>query len=629
MRLKAFLVKVFTVLVVFGAKAQLFDPVSWTTSVEQTEEGEVFLVSTATIDEGWHVYSQFVDEGGPIPTTFKYPNAVKLIGKTTEGEGIEVDDPNFMMRVKYFGNTAVFKQQIQLQTKTNELKATVEFMVCNDEMCLPPNEADLVFDVKDITEEKESKSYWGIFIISFLAGLTALITPCVFPMIPMTVSFFTKQSGSRAKGISNAVFYGVSIVVIYVLLGTIIVTVFGANALNELSTSVTFNIIFFVILVVFAFAFLGAYELVLPSSWGTKLDEKADKGGLIGIFFMAMALAVVSFSCTGPIVGTALVESASQGGIGPIISMLGFSAAIAIPFTLFAVFPGLLNSLPKSGGWLNAVKVTLGFLELALAFKFLSNADLVSQAHLLERELFIAIWVGVFLLLTLYLLGAFRLPHDYQPVEKLTVTRTMFATVALVFTLYLIPGIFGAPVKLVGAFVPPLDYSESITGFTKGTNATSSLHDNDVPDGAHILQPYNILSFNDYDKGLAYAQKVNKPVLLDFTGRACVNCRKMEQNVWIEPEILNILQNKVVLISLYVDERTSFDKTEVSPLTGKPYRYKGQKWAHFQEIRYKTNAQPYYAVLTSEGEDVSSPVGYTPNAKAYLTWLQQGIENAQ
>jgi len=624
-----------TILSFFSLQAQVFNPVVWSTSVEQNEEDETVLIATATIEEGWHLYSQHVEDGGPIPTTFFYPEDLKLKGETSEGEGKVVQDATFEMQLKYFGTKADFKQVVELKQGLNKINASVEFMVCNDEMCLPPKEVDLVYDVSDVVkkssetliasskENDENKSYIMLFLLSFLAGLTALITPCVFPMIPMTVSFFTKQSKNRAVGIRNAIVYGVFIILIYVLLGTVVVAAFGPGALNELSTSVIFNIVFFVILVFFAFSFLGAYELVLPSSWGTKLDEKADKGGFVGIFFMAMALAVVSFSCTGPIVGTALVESASQGGIAPIVSMLGFSSAIALPFTLFAIFPGWMNSLPKSGGWLNTVKVVLGFLELALAFKFLSNADLVLQAHWLEREVFIAIWVVVFLMLGLYLLGKIRLPHDYQPLEQLSVGRLVLAMISFTFVVYMIPGLFGAPVKAIGAFVPPIEYSESPDGL--GGAVSQNLIHEDLPDGAHIVPPYHILTFNDYDLGIAYAKKVNKPVLLDFTGYACVNCRKMEQNVWSNAQVLDVLQNKVVLISLHVDDRQRFDVEEISSLTGKPYRYKGQKWAHFQEQRYKTNAQPYYVILDADGNDVSNPVGYTPDVNKYLTWLEKGI----
>ncbi|WP_010134088.1 protein-disulfide reductase DsbD family protein [Ochrovirga pacifica] len=633
MKIRLLLFRVCFLLISLNSFGQIHNPVTWSTSVAKSNKGELVLITTATIQKGWHLYSQHLPKNGPIPTTFHYPNTIQLVGETNEEEGIEVDDPNFGMRLKYFSDSAVFKQKIELTKNIDSLKASVEFMVCNDEMCLPPNEVQLVYSFSNIESSEiiksteTQKSYWTLFALSFLAGLTALVTPCVFPMIPMTVSFFTKQSKNRALGIKNALIYGVSIVIIYVLLGTAVVAVFGSSALNQLSTSVVFNLVFFAILIVFAFAFLGAYELVLPSSWGTKLDEKADKGGFVGIFFMALALAVVSFSCTGPIVGTALVQSASQGGIGPVVSMLGFSLAIALPFTLFAIFPGWLNSLPKSGGWLNTVKVTLGFLELALAFKFLSNADLVLQAHWLERELFIAIWMVLFLLLGLYLLGKFRLSHDYQPVEQLTVFRLLLATTSFVFVLYLLPGLFGAPVKLVGAFVPPLDYSEKIisTNFSNiNDNKSSSVN---LPKGAHFFEPYHIVTFKDYEQGLAYAKKVNKPILLDFTGYACVNCRKMEQNVWSDPKVLSILQNEVVLISLHVDDRQAFDEQEISPLTGKAYRYKGQKWAHFQELRYKTNSQPYYVLLNSRGEDLSKPIGYTPHVSTYLKWLKEGIAN--
>ncbi len=642
MKFKLYIVLVITFLVTSVSNAQIFDPVKWTTSVELNEAKEVVLVSKASIEKGWHIYGQFIEEGGPVATKFYYPKDLELKGKTEEPKGHEFDDPTFEMRVKYIEGKAIFKQVLTNTVHANTLTASVEFMSCNDERCLAPQEIDLVYDLSKIQNtslseksvdlnsvdavEKSNKSYWLLFVLSFLAGLSALLTPCVFPMIPMTVSFFTKQSKNRAVGIKNAIVYGICIVVIYVLLGTLVVGVFGADALNKLSTSVAFNVIFFAILVFFALSFLGAYELVLPSSWGTKLDEKADRGGLVGIFFMALALAVVSFSCTGPIVGTALVESAAHGGVAPIISMLGFSMAIAIPFTLFAVFPGWMNSLPKSGGWLNTVKVVLGFLELALAFKFLSNADLVLQAHWLEREVFIAIWIVIFLLLGVYLLGKIRLPHDYQAVEQLSVARLLLAIASFTFVFYLLPGLFGAPVKLVGAFVPPLEYSESPNGLGgSGSLAVNQSH-TDLPEGAHIVQPYNIMAFNDYDQGVEYAQKVNKPILLDFTGYACVNCRKMEQNVWTDQSVLDIIQNKVVLISLHVDDRKKFIKEQYSPKTGKPYRYKGQKWSELQEERYKTNAQPFYAVLNSDGNDLIQPVGYTPNVAEYLQWLKTGLE---
>ena len=442
----------------------------------------------------------------------------------------------------------------------------------------------------------------------------------------MTVSFFTKQSKSRAAGIRNAIFYGISIIVIYVLLGSLVTLIFGADSLNALSTNVWFNLIFFVLLVVFAVSFMGAFEIVLPSSWGTKIDSKADKGGLIGIFFMALALAIVSFSCTGPIVGTLLVEAASKGGTAPIIGMLGFSLAIALPFGLFAAFPGWLNTLPKSGGWLNTVKVTLGFLELALAFKFLSNADLVLQLHLLEREIFLAIWIAIFGMLALYLFGKIQLPHDTKS-DHISVGRLVTGLVALIFTIYLIPGLWGAPLKLISGFPPPMQYSESPDGIgTSNTGVTSNAQS--LPEGAKY-GPHDIVSFHDYEKGRAYAKEKDLPVLVDFTGHACVNCRKMEERVWSEPQILNLLRNELVLISLYVDDKRKLPESEqyISETTGKEIESIGNKWSDFQITRYKANAQPYYVLIDHNEDKLISPSAYEPDADEYYNWLKKGIEN--
>jgi len=475
--------------VIFTSFSQIHDPVKWSTSVEKVSDSEYDLVITSTIEENWHLYSQNVPEDGPIPTsfTFEATNDFELVGTTSEEEGHTVDDPVFNMKIKYFENKAVFKQRIKLLSKSNiKVVGEVEFMVCDDANCLPPTFIDLKFSIaseaseaisptKEIVqpikkkENSSDKSLLTIFIIAFFSGFAALLTPCVFPMIPMTVSFFTKQSKSKAAGIKNAIIYGASIVIIYVLLGLLVSAIFGADALNALSTNVWFNIIFFLLLVIFAVSFLGAFEIVLPSSWGTKVDSQADRGGIIGIFFMALALAIVSFSCTGPIVGTLLVEAAAGGNqIGPIIGMLGFSLALAIPFALFAAFPGWLNSLPKSGGWLNTVKVVLGFLELALAFKFLSNADLVLQLHWLEREVFLAIWITIFGVLAFYLFGKIQLPHD-SPLTHISVGRLSLGMVSLMFTIYMIPGLWGAPLNLISAFPPAQHYSESPygVGFTK------------------------------------------------------------------------------------------------------------------------------------------------------------------
>lgn len=624
---------------------QIFEPVKWQTSVEKIGETAYILVSTATIDKGWKLYAQDVPKGGPIPTSFDYniKESFTLKGKTNEEIGTEELDQVFEMTIKHFKETAQFRQKINVTNDSiRSIKAEVVFMACNDERCTAPTYVDLEFDLNQAVtvtkssakefssdREKTNKGLWSIFLVAFLSGFVALLTPCVFPMIPMTVSFFIKQSQSKARGIRNAIIYGLSIIIIYVLLGTIITAIFGADALNALATNVWFNIIFFLLLVVFAISFLGAFEIVLPNSWANRADRQADRGGLIGIFFMALALAIVSFSCTGPIVGTILVEAASKGGIAPVIGMLGFSTAIALPFALFAAFPGWLNSLPKSGGWLNTVKVVLGFLELALAFKFLSQADLVLQLHFLEREVFLAIWIAIFGALSLYLFGKIRLPHD-SPLSHISVGRLLLGLLTLTFTIYMIPGLWGAPLNLISAFPPPLDYSESPYGVGNSKGGSASVSHEELPDGAHLLAPHDIMAFNDYEKGLAYAKKVGKPVMLDFTGWACVNCRKMEQNVWAKPQVLSKLKNDVVLISLYVDEQIDFPEGEApdSKLRpGKKLRNVGQKWSEMQTIKYKTNTQPYYVLMGHDEENLIEPVGYTPDVTSYNNWLEKGIAN--
>ncbi|WP_372755682.1 protein-disulfide reductase DsbD family protein [Mariniflexile sp.] len=629
----------------FQGTSQIIDPVKWTTSVEKLSENEYYLIAKAEIPSGFHLYAQNIAEGGPIPTSFIYDDSegtFKILGNTLEEEGITENDPVFDMDIKYFENTATFKQKVEVEEGVTKILGFVEFMICNDSQCSPPTEEELVYSFSENLKDekinvlvnqdspKESKKgLWGIFFIAFLSGFAALLTPCVFPMIPMTVSFFTKQSKNKAAGIKNAVIYGICIIVIYVLLGTAVTGIFGADALNALATNVWFNIIFFLLLVIFAVSFLGAFEIMLPNSWANKVDSQANRGGLIGIFFMALALAIVSFSCTGPIVGTLLVEAASKGGLAPIIGMLGFSLAIALPFALFAAFPGWLNSLPKSGGWLNTVKVVLGFLELALAFKFLSQADLVLQAHLLEREVFLAIWIAIFGTLALYLFGKIQLPHD-SPLTHISVGRLGLGLLVLSFTIYMIPGLWGAPLNLISAFPPPQEYSESPygVGFSKlGTASVLDGHEG-LPDGAHLLAPHDILAFNDYDKGLAYAKEVGKPVMIDFTGWACVNCRKMEQNVWPEPEILNILKNEVVLISLYVDDKRPLEAHEVTESKlkpGKQLKYIGQKWSELQTVKYKANSQPFYVLMDHNEENLVAPVGYTPDVESYHNWLQAGI----
>ncbi len=647
------LLSLLSLLLIFTASyAQIYDPVEWSTSVEKISDTEYDLIVKATIEDKWHLYSQIVPEDGPIATSFIFTEtaAYSLVGKPTEDEGYSAAEPAFDNKViKYFKNNATFKQRIEILSKnTQKIVGELEFMVCNDLNCLPPTFVDIEFTIPgekvavESADKKETvtpikkkdksanKSLLTIFIIAFFSGFAALLTPCVFPMIPMTVSFFTKQSKSKAAGIKNAIIYGASIVIIYVLLGIIVSAVFGADALNALSTNVWFNIIFFLLLLVFAVSFLGAFEITLPSSWGTKVDAQADRGGVIGIFFMALALAIVSFSCTGPIVGTLLVEAAAGGSqIGPIVGMLGFSLALAIPFALFAAFPGWLNSLPKSGGWLNTVKVVLGFLELALAFKFLSNADLVLQLHWLEREVFLAIWIAIFGTLAFYLFGKIQLPHD-SPLTHISVGRLSLGLVVLSFTIYMIPGLWGAPLNLISAFPPAQHYSESPygVGFTKLGGGTTASNHGELPEGAHVMAPHNIIAFNDYELGLAYAKKINKPVMIDFTGHACVNCRKMEQNVWAKDKILPILKNDIVLISLYVDDKRKLEggeEIESKLRPGKKLKYIGQKWSEFQTIRYQANAQPFYVLMDHNEENLIDPAGYTPDVDEYHAWLKEGI----
>lgn len=652
--------------------AQIVEPVKWSSKVVKVSDTEVDVVMTATIEPNWHLYSQFNPDGGALPLYFTFNNQkgnFELVGKTKESKYKKHFNDIFGVDEYYFENSATFTQRIKiLKSGFKNFIVNASGQACIDGKCVNfdsnvkvvlPEMKLAVEPVKEVTtvaqdsavssvdtaaakveeiktntepvkqelakkeEPKKEQSLWTIFLLSFIGGFAAILMPCIFPMIPMTVSFFTKQSKSRAEGIKNAIIYGLSIIVIYVLLGSVITAVFGAEALNELSTSATFNIVFFVLLVVFALSFLGAFEIVLPSSWATKLDSQADKGGIIGIVFMALALAVVSFSCTGPIVGTLLVESASKGGIAPVIGMFGFSLAIALPFMLFAMFPGWLNSMPKSGGWLNTVKVSLGFLELAFAFKFLSNADLAYQKHLLERELFIAIWIAIFTAWALYLFGKYMLPHDYEKADKLGVGRLIMAIIVTTFTLYMIPGLWGAPLKILSGLTPPSTYSEIPNGFGGGNSTSSEA----LPEHAH-KGPHGILAFEDYEHGLAYAKKVGKPVLLDFTGDNCANCRQMEDKIWSDKSILPILKEQVVLISLYCDRKIELPKEQqfVSKTTGKEVITIGNKWTDLQITKYKSNSQPLYVIVDTDGNDLSEkPIGHTYDVQEYKKWLEDGI----
>ena len=658
--MKKFLLALITLLAFANVNAQIVKPVKWTSKVEKISDTEFNLIMEATIEKDWHVYSQFTPENGPLPAEFTFENAkgnFELLGKTKESPYKKQYNDVFEVDEYYFEKKATFTQKIKIKNpKLTSIKAKIDFQVCKD-VCinefntftfqlpkieastlnLPVSNTDTaVVDTTQIApaavkttavaeasepKQAEDKGLWAIFFLAFLGGFAALLTPCVFPMIPMTVSFFTKQSKNPAQGKRNAILYGISIIAIYVVLGLAMTGIFGADALNALSTNAWFNVFFFLLLVVFAVSFLGAFEIMLPNSWANKVDKQADRGGIVGILFMALALAIVSFSCTGPIVGTLLVESASKGGIAPIVGMLGFSSALALPFMLFAMFPSWMNSLPKSGGWLNTVKVSLGFLELALAFKFLSNADLVLQLHLVEREVFLAIWIAIFGTWALYLLGKITTPHD-SPLTHISVGRLSLGLLVLAFTVYMIPGLFGAPLKLISAFPPPQTYSESPMGFFGNTSENKQ----DLLDGAKIGE-HGIITFTDYEKGFAYAKKVNKPIMLDFTGFACVNCRKMEINVWSDEKVLHHLKNDVVLISLYVDDKRELPKNEqfISKSTGSEIVTIGDKWTDFVITRYKTNTQPYYVITDLNEQKLNEPISYTPDVKEYLAWLKDGI----
>ena len=632
---------VFFTALTFLSSAQIFDPVKWDFSQKKISENEIELSFKATIDKGWYVYSQDAGEG-PVSTEFTFESSdnFSLLEKVNEQTPLEEFDPNFDAVLRYYKSEALFTQRIQVNSAEDfVLNGDVYFMTCDSTQCLPPEALEFSFAIEGIdesyissasqsTKNTEGKSMWALFFIAFLSGFAALLTPCVFPMIPMTVSFFTKQSKTKARGIANAIIYGISIIVIYVALGVGVSSIFGADALNNMATNVYFNIGFFLLLLIFGASFLGAFELQLPTSWINKTDKASDKGGLIGIFFMAFTLALVSFSCTGPIVGTLLVEASTGGYFGPIIGMLGFSLAIALPFAFFAAFPGWLNSLPQSGGWLNSVKVTLGFLEIALAFKFLSNADLVLQAHLLERELFIAIWIVIFALLTMYLLGFLKFAHD-SDLEYISVSRLSVAVLTGTLTIYMIPGLWGAPLKIINAFPPPMQYSESPLGVGAVQISSDNINSHSL-DGQHI-GPQGLMVFHDYDVALKYAKQVKKPLMLDFTGHACVNCRKMEEQVWSDQYVKELLRNDVVLVSLYVDERIDLPKEDqyVTKMAGKEKKVKttGDKWMVFQANTFGTNSQPYYVMLDLDENELIEPANYQDygSVSLFKDWLERGI----
>ncbi|NER13932.1 DUF255 domain-containing protein [Leptobacterium flavescens] len=649
--MKPFLI-IFSVLISALSFGQANDPVQWEKSIKKISDTEYDLIFKATIRDGWHLYSIEEVEGGPIPTSFLFENeanAFELVGPMKESESITEYDQIFEIDLSFFDHEAVFTQRIKLLDENlNVLKALVEYQACDDKVCiftdndftfsLDGSEVSLAeknIDERSLALSKQLKldiknpnlikganeiaqnknGLWGIFALGFLGGLLALLTPCVFPMIPLTVSFFTKQSDNRSRGIRNAVFYGLFIIIIYFLLSIPFhfLDSLDPDILNNISTNIWLNLFFFAIFIFFAFSFFGYYELTLPASWGAKMDKASSVGGLLGVFFMAVTLAIVSFSCTGPILGGLLGSTTlSEGDVATNLSagMTGFGVALALPFALFALFPNWLNSLPKSGGWLNTVKVILGFLELALAFKFLSNADLVAHWGILKREVFLGIWILIFILMILYIFGKLRFPHD-GPKSKLSFSRISFGILTIAFTVYLISGLAKfTSLKLLSGFPPPEFYSV-------------------VEQKSEC--PLGLNCFKDFEEGLAYAKSNNKPIMLDFTGWACVNCRKMEENVWSTPDIYKLLNDEYVLISLYVDDRKELPEDKRFDFLNSNGRVRaietvGKKWATFQYLNFETASQPYYVLMSPEMELLNSPEQYTDSA-TYKAWLEQGLNN--
>ena len=672
--MKKLLFPLFLLLFAVVVQAQIQDPVKFNSELKILAADEAEVVFTAAIDKGWHVYSTDLGDGGPISATFDVEkiSGAEVVGKLKPmGKEISTFDKLFEMKVRYFENTAQFVQKLKLTGGAYQLEGYLEYGACNDENCLPPTQVPFQFfgkaegaakeavvagaetkveeqpakqeadtdaasgvaiasvdgpteinvtDKVDLwkpvvnelqslgeTTSQEDMSWIYIFITGFVGGLLALFTPCVWPIIPMTVSFFLKRSKDKKKGIRDAWTYGASIVVIYVTLGLAITLIFGASALNALSTNAVFNILFCLMLVVFAASFFGAFEITLPSKWSTAVDSKAEAtSGLLSIFLMAFTLSLVSFSCTGPIIGFLLVQVSTTGSVvAPAIGMLGFAIALALPFTLFALFPSWLKSMPKSGGWMNIIKVTLGFLELAFALKFLSVADLAYGWRILDRETFLALWIVLFALLGFYLLGKIKFPHDDDD-TKVSVPRFFMALASLAFAVYMIPGLWGAPLKAVSAFAPPMQTQDF------------NLYNNEV----HA-------KFDDYDLGMEYARQHGKPVMLDFTGYGCVNCRKMELAVWTNPKVSDIINNDYVLITLYVDNKTPLPSPVkiVENGTERTLRTVGDKWSYLQRVKFGANAQPFYVLIDNEGKPVNKSYSYNEDIPAYIEFLQTGLEN--
>lgn len=634
-------------------QAQIQEPVQWQTSVKKITDQEIAVVFKASIDAGWHVYGVDIPEDGPTPATVTLETLKKA---ELKGKLVPITkpkrkyDPLFQMKVSFFEKEAILEQHFKVEGEAYQLEGYLEYGACDETNCLPPTKVSFSYQGKkavaavektetpkasplqtmqwgendgqfsalwkpvvselrayDASSSPEDHTWLYILLTGFIGGLLALFTPCVWPIIPMTVSFFLKRTKDKKKGVRDAWLYGLSIVVIYLVLGLSVTFLFGASALNALSTNAIFNILFFLMLVIFAASFFGAFELQLPASWSTSIDAKAEKkGGMLGIFLMAFTLTLVSFSCTGPIIGFLLVEVASTGNfVGPAIGMFGFALALALPFTLFALFPSWLKSMPKSGGWMNVVKVVLGFIELAFALKFLSVADLAYGWHILDRETFLALWIVLFALLGFYLLGKIRFPHDDE-VEHVSVPRFFMALITLAFAVYMVPGLWGAPLKAVSAFAPPMQTQDF------------NLYEKDV----HA-------QFDDYDLGMAYAKQQRKPVMLDFTGYGCVNCRKMELSVWTDDKVRSLLTEDYVLITLYVDNKEKLSTPIEVVENGKTLKLTtvGDKWSYLQRSKFGANAQPFYVLVDAEGTPLNHAYTFDEDVTRYIDFLQQGLEN--
>jgi thiol:disulfide interchange protein len=617
---------------------QILNPVKWSFDQKKLSDSEYELYFTASIEKGWHLYSTTIDEGGPIATSFNFDSTQVnlLVGQvTTDHSAEKVFDKSFNMNLEYFSNNVTFIQKIKRSSdKPIEIKGYVEFMSCNDETCTPPTEADFSFQiggdtkmgaivpVNTDTENGNNRGLLIFFFFSFLAGLAAILTPCVFPMIPMTVSFFMHSSESKVKARINAIIYGISIIAIYTIIGTLVAVLFGPDAANWISTHWLPNILFFVVFIVFALSFFGFYEIVLPHWLVNKADKGADRGGVAGSFFMALTLVLVSFSCTGPIVGAILVESAGGQLLKPIIGMSGFAMAFALPFTLFAIFPQWLSNLPKSGGWLNSVKVVLGFIELALGLKFLSVADQTYHWGILSRQTYIVIWVVIFLLMGFYLIGKIRFKHD-SVVKKISAPRFGLAVITFLFVGYLVSGLFGSPLKAISGYLPPMIIKTIDTAVKEGC---------EEPKYSEFLHmPHGLSGYFDYEQGLACARAQKKPLFIDFTGHGCVNCREMEANVWSDPRVLERLKNNFVIVALYVDDKTTLPEEDwvTSKYDGKVKKTIGKKYADFQIERYGVNAQPYYVLLDNNEQLLMKPKARDLNPDRFVDFLDQALSEFQ